>query len=106
MDVRQNWITTCDLQDKGADEQYITSLYWAFTTMTTTGYGDVYPVTNIEKLFGMACMLVSCGVFAYVVGSIEQIVRRSSTIEQEYKERILHVNQYLMHQNIPKHLRL
>jgi hypothetical protein len=26
-------------------------------------------------------MIVACGVFAYVVGSIETIVRRSNTIE-------------------------
>lgn len=60
--------------------------------MTTTGYGDICPVTNYEKVFVSACMIASCGVFAYVVGSIETIVKRSSTIESEYKEKILHVN--------------
>lgn len=54
----------------------------------------------------MFSMLVSCGVFAYVVGSIETIVKRSNTIEYIFKERILHVNQYLIHQNIPKYLRI
>lgn len=68
------------------------SLYWAFATMTTVGYGDFYPITDTEKLFAMAAMLVACGVFAYVVGSIETIVRRSNTIENMFKERILHVN--------------
>ena len=74
--------------------------------MTTVGYGDIYPITNTEKLFSMLSMLVACGVFAYVVGSIETIVRRSNTIESAFKERILHVNQYLIHQNIPKNLRM
>ena len=67
-------------------------MYWAFATMTTVGYGDIYAISNVEKLFAMMSMLVSCGVFAYVVGSIENIVRSSTYIDAEYKETILHVN--------------
>ena len=39
-------------------------------------FKDFYPITELEKVFAMASMLVACGVFAYVVGSIETIVRR------------------------------
>ena len=60
--------------------------------MTTVGYGDIYPITVVEKLFAMLSMIVSCGVFAYVVGSIENIVRASTYIDSEFKETILHVN--------------
>lgn len=97
-----SWQLNIDLTDREIDEKYITSLYWSFTTMTTTGYGDIYPVTNMEKLFVIVCMLVSCGVFAYVVGSIETIVRSSGVIEEFYKEKIIHINQFLILQNIPK----
>lgn len=103
---RDGWLTNINLQDAAVTDAYVASLYWAFQTMTTVGYGDIYPITNFEKLFTMWGMLVSCGVFAYVVGSIETIVRRSSSIDSMFKERILHVNQYLTHQNIPKNLRL
>ena len=65
-----SWLTNADLQDEDVDMLYISSLYWAFATMTTVGYGDIYPITINEKLFAMLSMLVACGVFAYVVGSI------------------------------------
>ena len=30
--------------------RYVTSMYWAYTTMTTVGYGDISSVTVAEKV--------------------------------------------------------
>jgi len=86
------WLTIANIQDKELFDKYIISLYWAFTTMTTVGYGDVSPYTMSEKIYAMFSMLIACGVFAYVVGSIETIARRQHTIAAMFKEKILHVN--------------
>jgi hypothetical protein len=86
------WLTEAGFQDKNNFQKYVISLYWAFTTMTTVGYGDVAPITTNEKIFAIFSMLIACGVFAYVVGSIETIARRSNTMASVLKEKILHVN--------------
>jgi len=86
------WLTVANIQDAPIFDKYIISLYWAFTTMTTVGYGDVSPYTMGEKIYAMFSMLIACGVFAYVVGSIETIARRSNTMAAIFKEKILHVN--------------
>ncbi len=74
------WLTLANMQDAPTYDKYIISLYWAFTTMTTVGYGDVAPYTMNEKIYAIFSMLIACGVFAYVVGSIETIARRSNTM--------------------------
>jgi len=49
-------------------------------TMATIGYGDVYPVTVVEKIYAMFCMIGACAVFAYLVGYIGSILEKSETI--------------------------
>jgi len=101
-----SWVVQTGLSDaSNFEEKYITSLYWAFTTMTTVGYGDVFPMTMAEQLYGIISMIVACGVFAYVVGSIGTIVNRSSTIIQDFKDKVLHINQFMVQQHLPKEFR-
>jgi hyperpolarization activated cyclic nucleotide-gated potassium channel 2 len=45
-------------------------------TMTTVGYGDIFPHSSEEKLYTILAMIVSCGVFAYIMGSIGSFVER------------------------------
>ena len=41
--------------------------------MCTVGYGDISPITNLEKIFVIVSTLFSCGVFAYAINTIGQI---------------------------------
>ena len=52
----------------------MTSVYWAMSTMTTVGYGDVPPIQTMEKLIAMAGMLVGVTVFAYVTGTVSLLL--------------------------------
>jgi voltage-gated potassium channel len=46
------------------------SLWWAVATLTTVGYGDVYPITAGGRIFTGLVLIVGLGVIAVPVGLI------------------------------------
>ncbi len=45
-----------------------TSLWWAITTLTTTGYGDMVPVTLLGRMVGGAVMIGGLGTISLLAG--------------------------------------
>jgi voltage-gated potassium channel len=58
------------------------SVWWAFTTFTTVGYGDQYPRTFLGRCAGM--MLVSTAVFIVVPAITARVVQRFSADRNEW----------------------
>lgn len=46
------------------------SLWWAVATLTTVGYGDVYPITTGGRLFTFMVLMIGLGVVAVPTGII------------------------------------
>lgn len=47
-------------------------VWWAVTTMTTVGYGDVYPTTTEGRFLAIAVMLIGIGFIAILTGAVAQ----------------------------------
>lgn len=58
------------------------AMYWAVVTMTTVGYGDVTPHTDLGRLIASAMMLLGWGILAVPTGivSAEMTAQRFSTV--------------------------
>lgn len=44
------------------------SMWWSIVTLTTVGYGDVYPVTSMGKIFGSIIIILGIGTVALPSG--------------------------------------
>lgn len=49
-------------------------LWWAIVTLTTTGYGDKYPITTGGRLFAGVAMVLGMGVVAIVTAKIATVM--------------------------------
>jgi len=44
------------------------AMWWGVATLTTVGYGDIYPITPLGKFFGALIALLGIGLFALPAG--------------------------------------
>ena len=71
-------------------DTFFDAIYWATVSLTTMGYGDIYPVTTIGRIitmissvFGIAIIALPSGIIT--AGLMEEIGKRDSMPEEEDK---------------------
>ena len=64
--------------ERGAEGAHIRTLFdalwYMLATLSTVGYGDLYPVTLAGRLIGLLLILMSAGVFALLVGTTVSVL--------------------------------
>jgi voltage-gated potassium channel len=66
-------LAVLDVEQGAPDSKIVTlgdALWWAMTTITTVGYGDMYPVTPIGRMVAAALMMSGIAVLGVVTASI------------------------------------
>ena len=84
---------------------YLSAIYWAFTTMTTVGYGDILPQTDTERVYATLIMILGPTVFGYIVGSVGSIASNPHGVTAKERERQSMFNNYMEEQNLKPALR-
>ena len=68
-------------------------IWWAASTLLTVGYGDIYPVTTLGKVFGIVITFLGVGMVAIPTGIIsagfvEQYTRLSQMGTGDFEENV------------------
>jgi len=59
------------------------SLWWAVITLTTVGYGDIYPITAGGRVFTFAILLIGLGIVAIPAGLVSSALSTARELEEQ-----------------------
>lgn len=61
------------------------SLWWAVITLTTVGYGDVYPITLGGRMFTFLILIIGVGIISIPAGLIAAALSQARRVEEDKK---------------------
>ena len=95
------WIDAERLVDAPFHFQYITSVYWALTTLGTVGYGDVTASSDIERLFTIMCMFLGAMIYATIFGTLTTVIQNLDRSANKYKDRVSTIKDFVTSNRLP-----
>lgn len=81
--------------------RYLDAFYWSMTTITTVGYGDILPVTVIEKAYAIFTMLIGLGFYGFLIGNIANILSKKDPAREHYLENIELLSVVVKYRSLP-----
>lgn len=71
------------------------SLWWAIVTLTTVGYGDVFPITVGGKIFTFFVLMVGIGIVTIPAGLVATALTKAREIEDKEKKNSSNVDDFV-----------
>ena len=101
------WVSVYDdgsAIDATSEVQYLYAVYWALTTLTTVGYGDITPTNNLERAYSLFALLTGALVFGYMLSSIGSLVAAIDRQAALNEEKMDEVKEYMRWRKLPREL--
>jgi len=89
---------------KDTPEAYILSLYWAYITMITTGFGDIVPLTIQETLWCIMSMYIGVVITACAIANLQLLVTNMDAALTFFQRKIELIKRYMHYRRLPNSL--
>ena len=74
------------LTGKTSYERAILMTYYAFTSLSTVGFGDIHPTNNAERCMVAFILLFGVAIFSYVMGNFIDILDTFKSINAQMED--------------------
>lgn len=88
------WVFELKLLDEDNVSIYITSLYWAISSLSTVGYGDIHAFSNLERIFSICWMLFGVYFLSFVIGSLTAMLNNMDTKESILASKLAAIDEF------------
>ena len=82
----EHFLTNFGLEDKTPSELTLIAFYYTFTTLSTVGFGDMYPKSNMERIVVILILIFGISTFSYVMGVFLDIMNEVLDFNKDYDE--------------------
>ena len=57
------------------NNQALAAMYFAFTSLSTVGFGDFYPVSDVERIIGAMVLMFGVAIFLFIMGKFIEMIQ-------------------------------
>ena len=82
------WNATGDRAEVGLSTKYITAYYWAITTISTVGFGDITGETDAERLYSIVAEMFGSLMFAILIGTLGSMMVQNKLLEEKVDKQL------------------
>lgn len=80
---------------------YLKALYWCITTITTIGYGDITPTTNVQTIYAMFVQLTGAGMYGYIIGNLASMLANSDLARTQFRAKMEKIQTFMQYRDVP-----
>ena len=98
------WIEAGDYTGTTTSQLYLTSFYFAMTTLTTVGYGDISGNNTTERILCIFLHLIGVISYSIAAGSLTSILSNYDEMNQQTNEKLHVLNRLYKENNLPNEI--